>query len=103
MIQGLLEGLAVTLSLDEVHPMLAMCLIFFLISLCLQESESQWQTRLAQMTLNLEQKDAELRQTVTQTKMLQDKLTQLQVSVLKINSCQLWSVGVTQCTMYEVP
>lgn len=48
--------------------------------LCLQESDSRWQTRLAQMTLDLEQKDSELRQTVSQMGMVQDKLTQLQVS-----------------------
>lgn len=48
--------------------------------LCLQESDSRWQTRLAQMTLDLEQKDSELRQTVSQMGMVQDKLAQLQVS-----------------------
>ena len=55
-----------------------MDLVFFRFTL--QENDSRWQTRLAQMTLDLEQKDSELRQTVSQMGLVRDKLTQLQVS-----------------------
>ena len=61
-----------------------MYLVFFVLLclalLCLQENASRWQTRLAQMTLDLEQKDSELRQTVSQMGLVQDKLMHLQVS-----------------------
>ena len=70
------QGVSLLCHGSDVSRFLSFCLAL----LCLQESESRWQTRLAQMTLDLEQKDSELRQTVSQMGTVQDKLTQLQVS-----------------------
>ena len=40
----------------------------------------KWQSRVTQVSLELQRRDADLQQTTTELKMVRDKLTQLQVS-----------------------